>query len=77
MVDVFAEEFNLFDALQSDAGVKDIETALETALAQLRRKIDQGLAPADFKAAEQVREGLMAAKDALSRISMMVRLANR
>ena len=69
-MNVFSDEYDLEQALTNDrdgSGLREVRDGLQEGLGALRREIDKGLAPDDFKRAEQLRASFEAAMESTER----------
>ena len=70
-MNVFSEEYDLEQALTNDrdgASLREIRDGLQEGLGALRRTIDKGLAPDDFKRAENLRSSFESALESTERV---------
>ena len=63
---IYAEDFDLNAALQSDPDghvLREVKDALETAKADLKKTMDKGLSPDEFKVANNLHMACQTARD--------------
>ena len=69
-MNVFSDEYDLEQALTNDSdgsGLREVRDGLQEGLGALRREIDKGLAPDDFKRAEKLRVSFETALESTER----------